>query len=107
MIGFEYLINLQNFKHLLQTNQRVGLGWLTLHLRMAREMFLVTTSSLWCFIITDTIHSDTPAIDNGAKVALIFVGTTSGTLDVHGMKIKSEFVNTPQDVMRTRGAPLS
>ena len=49
-------------------------------------------------IVTDTVHSDTPAIDNRAKVSQIFVGAVSGSLDVCGTKTKSEFVNIPQVV---------
>ena len=56
-------------------------------------------------IATDTVYSDTPAIDNGAKVAQIFVGTESLVTDVYGMKTEKQFVNTLQDVIRTRGAP--
>ena len=37
-------------------------------------------------IATDTVYSDTPAIDDGSKVAQIFVGTTSLVTDVYGMK---------------------
>ena len=56
-------------------------------------------------IATDTVYSDTPAIDNGSKVAQIFVGTESLVTDVYGMKTEKQFVNTLQDVIRTRGAP--
>ena len=53
----------------------------------------------------DTVYSDTPAIDNGCKVAQIFVGTKSMVTDVFGMKTEKQFVNTLQDIIRTRGAP--
>ena len=56
-------------------------------------------------IATDTVYSDTPAIDDGSKVAQIFVGTTSLVTDVYGMKTPKQFVNTLQDVIRTRGVP--
>ena len=54
---------------------------------------------------TDTVCSDTPAIDDGSKVAQIFVGTESCVIDVHGMKTESQFVNTLQDIIRSHGAP--
>ena len=57
-------------------------------------------------LATDTVYSDTPAIDNGSKVAQIFVGTESCVIDVFGMKTESQFVNTLQDVIRMCGAPI-
>ena len=56
-------------------------------------------------LATDTVHSDTPAIDDGSKVAQIFVGTESCVIDVHGMKTESQFVNTLQDIILSCGAP--
>ena len=56
-------------------------------------------------LATDTVFSDTPAIDDGAKVAQIFVGTKSLVIDIFGMKTVKQFVNTLQDVIRSRGAP--
>ena len=58
-------------------------------------------------IATDTVYSDTPAIDDGSKVTQIFVGTTSLVTDIYGMKTAKQFVNTLQDVIRTRGAQLN
>ena len=56
-------------------------------------------------IATDTVYSDTPAIDSGCKCAQIFVGTKTMVTDVYGMKTEKKFVNTLQDIIRTRGAP--
>ena len=44
-------------------------------------------------------------MDDGAKVAQMFVGTKSQDIDVCGMKTEKQFVNALQDVMRTHGAP--
>ena len=55
-------------------------------------------------VATDTVYSDTPAIDNGATSAQIFVGTESLVTDVYGMKSDRDFVNTLQDNIRKRGA---
>ena len=55
-------------------------------------------------VATDTVFSDTPAIDNGSTCAQIFVGTESLVTDVYGMKTDKEFVNTLEDNIRTRGA---
>ena len=56
-------------------------------------------------LATDTVYSDTPAIDDGSKVAQVFVGTKSLVTDVYGMKTTKQFVNTLQDIIRSRGAP--
>jgi hypothetical protein len=55
-------------------------------------------------VATNTVYSDTPAIDSGATSAQIFVGTKSLVTDVYGMKLDKEFVNTLQDVIRKSGA---
>ena len=55
-------------------------------------------------VATDTIYSDTPAIDNGSKIAQFFVGRNSLVSDVYGIKSEKEFVNTLEDNIRYRGA---
>jgi hypothetical protein len=56
-------------------------------------------------VATDTVFSDTPAIDGGETAAQIFVGTKSFVTDVKGMKSESQFVNTLEDNIHCRGAP--
>jgi hypothetical protein len=56
-------------------------------------------------IATDTVYSDTPAVDGGETSAQFFVGTKSGLCDVYGMKTDKQFVNTLEDQIRDRGAP--
>ena len=56
-------------------------------------------------VATDTVYSDTPAIDGGATSAQLFVGTESLLSDVYGMKTDKQFVNTLEDNIRERGAP--
>ena len=56
-------------------------------------------------LATNAVHSDTPAVDDGAKVAQTFAGTKSQVIDVCGMKTEKQFVNALQDVIHTRGAP--
>ena len=53
---------------------------------------------------TDTVYSDTPAIDNGATSAQIYVGGYTLVSDVVGMKNDAEFVGTLKDQIRKRGA---
>ena len=53
-------------------------------------------------IATDTVFSDTPAIDDGSICAQIFVGHHSLVIDVYGMKTDKEYVNTLEDNIRKR-----
>ena len=55
-------------------------------------------------VATDTVYSDTPAIDNGACYAQIFIGRESLVADVYSMISDKEFVNTLEDQIRRRGA---
>ena len=56
-------------------------------------------------LVTDAVHSDAPAIDDGSKAAQIFAGTESCVVDVFGMKTASQFVNMLQEVTCMCGAP--
>ncbi|MEL7196229.1 MAG: reverse transcriptase domain-containing protein [Bacteroidota bacterium] len=56
-------------------------------------------------IATDTVFSDTVAIDNGSTVAQFFVGTETMVCDVYSMKTSKQFVNTLEDIIIARGAP--
>ena len=49
-------------------------------------------------VATDTIFSDTPAVDSGVKQAQVFVGRE------YPMKSGKQFVNTLEDNIRRRGA---
>ena len=55
-------------------------------------------------VATDTIFSDTPAIDNGSKCAQFFVGRESLVADIYPMKDPKQFVSTLEDNIRRRGA---
>jgi hypothetical protein len=55
-------------------------------------------------VATDTVFSDTPAVDSGVTAAQIFVGRESLVADVYGVKTDKEFVNTLEDNIRERGA---
>ena len=55
-------------------------------------------------VATDTIFSDTPALDSGVKQAQLFVGRDSLLADVYPMKSCKQFVNTLEDTIRRRGA---
>jgi hypothetical protein len=55
-------------------------------------------------VATDTIFSDTPAVDCGVTAAQIFVGRETLVADVYGLKTDKEFVNTLEENIRERGA---
>ena len=55
-------------------------------------------------VATDTIFSDTPAIDSGVTMAQIFIGKDSVVSDVYPMQSSKQFVNTLEDNIRFRGA---
>ena len=55
-------------------------------------------------VATDTIFSDTPAVDSGVKQAQGIVGRDSLVADVYPMKSGKQFVNTLEDNIRRRGA---
>ena len=55
-------------------------------------------------VATDTIFSDTPAVDSHVKQTQVFVGRHSLVADVYPMKSGNQFVNTLEDNIRRRGA---
>ena len=56
-------------------------------------------------LATDTVFSDTPAIDGGETMAQLFVGTSSHTYHAYGMHREKQFINTLQDCVIDHGAP--
>ena len=48
-------------------------------------------------VATDTIFSDTPAIDSGVTMAQIVVGKRTLVTDVYPLKLQKQFVNTLED----------
>jgi hypothetical protein len=55
-------------------------------------------------VATDTIFSDTPAVDNGSTCAQIFVGMDTLVTDAYGIKYDGKFVSTLEDNIRKQGA---
>ena len=51
-------------------------------------------------LATDTVFSDTPAVDSGVKQAQVFVGRDTLVADAYPMKNGKQFVNTLQDNIR-------
>ena len=55
-------------------------------------------------VATDTIFSDTPAINDGSTMAQFFVGRDTLVCDAYGIKSQKKFINTLYDNIRFRGA---
>ena len=55
-------------------------------------------------VATDTIFSDTPAINDGSTMAQLFVGRDTLVCDAYGIKSQKQFINTLYDNIRYRGA---
>ena len=55
-------------------------------------------------VATDTIFSDTPAIDSGVTMSQLFVGKDTLVSDVYGMRSSKQFVHTLEDNIQFRGA---
>ena len=55
-------------------------------------------------VATDTVFSNTPAVDSGVKQAQVFVGRDTLVADAYPMKSGKQFVNTLEDNIRRRRA---
>ena len=55
-------------------------------------------------VATDTIFSDTPAVDSGPTMAQFFCGHDTFVCDVYGIKSTIQFINTLSDNIRKWGA---
>ena len=55
-------------------------------------------------VATDTVFSDTPAVDSGVKQAQVFVDRDTLVADAYPMKSGKQFVNTLEDNIRRWGA---
>ena len=55
-------------------------------------------------VATDTIFSDTPAVDDGSTMAQFFCGRDTLVCDAYGIKSTKQFIHTVSDNIRKRGA---
>ena len=55
-------------------------------------------------VATDTIFSDTPAVDDGSTMAQFFCGRDTLVCVAYGIKSTKQFINTLSDNIRKRGA---
>ena len=55
-------------------------------------------------VATETIFSDTPAVDDGSTMAQFFCGRDTLVCDAYGIKSTKQFINTLSDNIRKQGA---
>ena len=55
-------------------------------------------------VATDTIFSDTPAVDDGTTMAQFFCGRDTLVCDAYGIKSTKQFINNLSDNIRKQGA---
>ena len=55
-------------------------------------------------VATDTMFSDTPAVDDGSTMAQFFCGQDTLVCDAYDIKSTKQFINTLSDNIRKRGA---
>ena len=69
-------------------------------------MALLSVGSSVCSeaVATDTIFSDTPAVDDGSTMAKFFCGRDTLVCDAYGIKSTKQFINTLSDNIRKWGA---
>ena len=72
------------------------------HFKSRNPVFIIPRRSE--AVATDTIFSDTPAVDDGSTMAQFFCGRDTFFCDVYGIKSTKQFINTLSDNIRKRGA---
>ena len=72
------------------------------HFKSRNPVFNIPRSSE--AVATDTIFSDTPAVDDGSTMAQFFCGRDTLVCDAYGIKSTKQFINTLSDNIRKRGA---
>ena len=72
------------------------------HLKPRNPVFSIPRCSE--AVATDTIFSDTPAVDDGSTMAQFFCGHDTLVCDAYGIKSTKQFINTLSDKIRKWGA---
>ena len=84
-----------NFKHTTQWGASVGTFHMKRHLKSRNPVLNVPRSHE--AVATNTVYSDTPAIDSGVKLAQLFVRKDSLVSDIYPMRSHKQFVNSLED----------
>ena len=90
------------FKHTTQWGASVGTFPMKRHLKSRNPALNVPRRHEAA--ATDTVYSDTPALDSGVKLAQLFVGKESLVSDIYPMRSGKQFVNTLEDNTHRFGA---
>ena len=90
------------FKHTTQWGASVGTFPMKKHLKSRNPALNIPRRHE--AVATDTVHSDTPAVDSVVKQAQLFVGKESLVSDIYPMRSGKQFVNTLEDNIHRRGA---
>ena len=72
------------------------------HFKPRNPVFNITRCS--GAVATDTIFSETPAVDDGSTIAQLFCGRDTLVCDAYAIKSTKQFINTLSDNIRKRGA---
>ena len=83
------------FKHTTQWGASVGTFPMKRHLKSRNPALNVPRRHE--AVATETVYSDTPAVDSGVKLAQLFVGKESLVSDIYPMRSGKQFVNTLGD----------
>ena len=90
------------FKNTTQMLVSVGTYPIKRHLKSSNPVLYVPRRHE--AVATDTVYSDTHAVDSGVKQAQLFVGKQSLVSDIYPMRSGKQFVNTLEDNIQRRGA---
>ena len=90
------------FKHTTQWGASVGTFPMKKHLKSRNSALNIPRR--YEAVATDTVYSDTPAVDSGVKQAQLFVGKESLVSDIYPMRSGKQFVNTLEDNIWRCGA---
>ena len=83
------------FKHTTQWGASIGTFPMKKHLKSRNPAFNVPRRHE--AVATDTVYSDTPAVDSRVKQAQLIVGKESLVSDIYPMRSGKQFVNTLED----------
>ena len=79
-----------------------GMG--LLHIPRITSRSTLSLAILFSTFATDTIFSDTPAVDDGSTMAQLFCGHDTLVCDAFGIKSTKQFINTLSDNIRKQGS---
>ena len=90
------------FKHTTQWGASVGTFPMRKHLKSRNPTLNIPRRHE--AVATDTVYSDTSAVDSGVKQAQLFVGKESLVSDIYPMRSGKQFINTLEDNILRHGA---